>query len=221
MPTTHENQVNVIERLRAATPNIYGNSQEFAQSLVDQFTAKGFLSEKQWYWVGKLCERAQTAPRDLTGDYKAISVMFQIAGEHLKKPRVNLVTDEGVKIRFTFDAVKNEIYINNTGRAWQESYCGKVVEQSRLIDYRSRLTADIIKTVNEFSAAPHKVALAHAKKLGRCCFCSTTLSTATSKRLGYGPTCADHYGLPWKVSADDKAKNAVPSNVGEFEKAMS
>ena len=35
----------------------------------------------------------------------------------------------------------------------------------------------------------------------RCVFCARNLSTAESTAVGYGPTCADKYGLPWGAVA--------------------
>ena len=35
---------------------------------------------------------------------------------------------------------------------------------------------------------------------GRCVFCSKGLSTKESLGVGYGPNCAEKYGLPWGVS---------------------
>jgi len=35
------------------------------------------------------------------------------------------------------------------------------------------------------------------KDMGRCCYCNQPLEDPTSKRVGYGKTCAGRYGLPW------------------------
>ena len=41
-------------------------------------------------------------------------------------------------------------------------------------------------------------AAAHAgKQTGACSFCARPLSTAESLAVGYGPVCAEHFGLPW------------------------
>jgi hypothetical protein len=36
-----------------------------------------------------------------------------------------------------------------------------------------------------------------------CCFCSRLLETLESISAGYGPVCADKYGLPWGEVSDD------------------
>ena len=51
--------------------------------------------------------------------------------------------------------------------------------------------------LKEFAASPAKIAADHDRLTGRCCFCNTVLSNDKSTAVGYGETCANHYGLPW------------------------
>lgn len=48
---------------------------------------------------------------------------------------------------------------------------------------------------------PSTVAQQHGVATGRCCFCGRLLSTAESRSAGYGPDCADRFGLPWGSTA--------------------
>jgi len=43
-----------IEALKVNLDNLDAKGRSFADSLLSYWTAKGFLSEKQWYWVGRL-----------------------------------------------------------------------------------------------------------------------------------------------------------------------
>ena len=43
-----------IAALKANLGNLDEKGRKFADSLLDYWSRKGFLSEKQWYWVGKL-----------------------------------------------------------------------------------------------------------------------------------------------------------------------
>lgn len=45
-------------------------------------------------------------------------------------------------------------------------------------------------------------AKAYGHRTGCCCFCSTKLTTPESVTAGYGPICAERWGLPWG-EADD------------------
>lgn len=40
----------------------------------------------------------------------------------------------------------------------------------------------------------------NGKKSGHCCFCGLTLTNPESVARGYGPICAENYGLPWNGS---------------------
>lgn len=51
------------------------------------------------------------------------------------------------------------------------------------------LTADMV-------VSPEQAAR-FGKLYGICCFCSRTLTDERSIGVGYGPVCAEHYGLPW------------------------
>ena len=55
----------------------------------------------------------------------------------------------------------------------------------------------IARVLQAFSHNPAKAAMTYSKGKTRCCFCAKQLDTNASKFVGYGPTCADNYGLPW------------------------
>jgi hypothetical protein len=46
-----------------------------------------------------------------------------------------------------------------------------------------------------------------SKDMDRCCYCGKALEDQRSKDVGYGSTCASHWGLPWGKTYDEK----VPS----------
>jgi len=48
-----------------------------------------------------------------------------------------------------------------------------------------------------FAADPVGVGAAYGKKAGRCCYCGRALETKESTSVGYGPVCAEKFGLPW------------------------
>lgn len=55
----------------------------------------------------------------------------------------------------------------------------------------------IARRLGELAANPAKVAAEHGRLTGRCCFCNLKLSDERSTAAGYGPTCADHFGVAW------------------------
>ena len=55
---------------------------------------------------------------------------------------------------------------------------------------------------------PVGVATEYGKLTGNCCFCDKKLTDPQSTAVGYGPICADNWGLPWGKT-DMKASNKV------------
>ena len=41
-------------------------------------------------------------------------------------------------------------------------------------------------------------AAANGRNHGTCCYCGRKLKTEESTSVGYGPVCADKWGLPWR-----------------------
>lgn len=61
---------------------------------------------------------------------------------------------------------------------------------------------EVLQALRNFSEAPASYAAAHGRATGNCCFCGRGLTDARSVAVGYGPICADHYGLPWGDAPD-------------------
>ena len=56
---------------------------------------------------------------------------------------------------------------------------------------------DIEATLLAFLANPEATAKAYGKLTSNCSFCGKELSDERSIRAGWGPTCAENFGLPW------------------------
>lgn len=55
----------------------------------------------------------------------------------------------------------------------------------------------ILTILQEFANNPQAVVANHGQTTGSCCFCNRPLTDERSLSVGYGSTCAKHYGLPW------------------------
>lgn len=178
----------------------------FASDLCRQFVQTGGLSPKQWDWVERLCERVRKA-EPIYGNFDAIHVMFRLSGEHLKFPKIRLMTAEDTYVELRFYPETKDLKIFRDG--WQGHGYRKFVgwiKDNQLIPYRAdRLTDDIRTIIQEFALDPAAVAKAMALKLGSCLYCGQRLSDHESKHRGYGPICAKHYGLPWDKNSKFKA----------------
>ena len=59
------------------------------------------------------------------------------------------------------------------------------------------MTDSVRALIVAFAANPAAVGAAYGKRTGQCCFCCRHLETRESVAVGYGPICAEKFGLPW------------------------
>jgi len=185
---------------------------QFARDLLDQFERDLQLSPKQWYWAQMLTQRYAKA-EPLYGSFNAILVMFRLAQSHgLKRPRVRLLSDdanEPIYFELWFrpgeqDERQVEIMIGGWQGHGKRRFGGTILGD-RILPFRDRLTVGIRNTIQALALDPLGTAQAMAKRLSACMYCGQRLSDDESKARGYGPICAEHYGLPWgAVSAADR-----------------
>jgi hypothetical protein len=171
-------------------------------------------SPKQMDWITKILNEVLTdasltqtspAPSDAKA-YDAIFAMFETAKKHLKWPKVTLAMKSGltVKLSVASSAAKHPgaISIITDG-----AYCGRITPAAphALILTREGRNHEtqLREFLAEFDKDPAGMATAYGKLTSKCAFCGLPLSTPESLAVGYGDTCAKHYGLPWgKVKFD-------------------
>ena len=190
--------------------NLSMGDQRFALSLISKSTSPKF-SEKQRDWVGILIERAE-APRQANeqiGNMSDLYDFFLNARKHLKYPKltVRLPDDTAVKLYMsgerskspdTINVVLPDVYQDNGRNVW----LGRIHKDGRWEQpYKQHETLPLVRDLLEaLQQDAHGVAAAYGKKTGNCCFCLKTLSDKRSVTVGYGKTCASHFGLSenWK-----------------------
>ncbi len=186
--------------------------ERFARSLLSKAHSPKF-SFKQRRWVGILIERAETPkePDTVVGDMTDLYAFFINAREHLKFPKltVRLPDDTAVKLYMsgdrsqspdTINIVLPDVYEDNGRNTW----LGRIHKDGRWeIPHKRHATLQMVKDLLEaLQQDAHNVAAAYGKKTGNCCFCLKTLSDERSTSVGYGRTCASHFGLleNWKTA---------------------
>ena len=186
----------------AENPGLYekmqalGENSRFFADLVWSVNRYGSLTQRQLEAALRIIKERETQaqPQKVAGDLTGLATMFRKAREHLKYPKLTVNVDNG---SYTFslagDASKNPGYIY-VKRG--QTYLGKVSPTGELTQSRDATPADLL-AVNRFSMDPVGVAANHGHVSGNCCFCSKKLTDARSVSVGYGATCAQHYGLPW------------------------
>lgn len=185
---------------------------DFARSLLDQYRNRGSLSDRQWPWVEKL---AADGPRSEAFtdavSMTAIIAAFESAKQHKGNPVLRILAGEDHVLRLAVIRSERSRYpgaINVTGNQRQyddRPWYGRINLDGSFS--RSRETTPAITAALEaFAADPLAAAAAYGKSLHSCCFCGINLTSAASKAAGYGPICAQKWGLAW--GAPKKARKS-------------
>jgi hypothetical protein len=122
-------------------------------------------------------------------NYTPLVQMLQHAALKLQYPSITVFTDDMQKIRVKL-AAKGYLAIVLEGE-----YVGKIEKNGTLILYQDKeLVSTILSQLNE---DPYAFTKAQGLKYGFCCFCGRELTDPLSVAAGYGPICAENFGLPW------------------------
>lgn len=150
-------------------------------------------------------QRAASVP-PVVVDMSAIMTLFRRAGTRLQRPRVTL---SGVTLKL---GTRGQFpgTIGLTSGQWPNSvWLGRIGVDGTLTRGRN-MTDDVLTLIQELAADPVAAAQRYASLTGNCCFCNLRLTDERSTQAGYGPVCAEHYGLPWGPrSAYDQAVRDV------------
>lgn len=200
-------EVERIETLKAHIDGLPSSKMEFANSLLTQYARKKKLSDKQWEWVDRLADMAQgipdfTAPQpENVGALTGLHSLFKNAAAKLKYPAIMLQTPSGERV----DLSRAGDHSKNPGHIYVKmpeglGYAGKVDPDGHFFPVRKvddSTKQELAYLLREMARHPAETAAKHGKLTGRCCFCNKSLTDEKSTNVGYGKTCASHYGLPW------------------------
>lgn len=195
-----------VADLEVLLPQLDQSSREFANSLINGpygYKMRKFLTPKQEPHVYRLLAKAMgiTAPT-LTvkiGGLAGIHAMFEKAKQKLKYPKIVFHLD-GHEIKMWVQGetakVPGALAVTVNG-----GWVGRILTSGELEPGKSfeglPQKDAVIKLLQEFAAAPAEVAAKYGKLSSHCVFCQLPLTDPKSLAVGYGPTCAKHYGLKW------------------------
>jgi hypothetical protein len=203
-----------VRELESKIPQLGQRDREFAHSLCSQYSRKG-LSAKQAEWVGILLNRATApAPQPVTvqvGSLQPIVAMLERAKQHLKFPAILVrVNDRDLRLNIAGpkSSEPGSINVCSAGAYSERDWFGRVstdgaFEPCRKYDPTTQ--AAIAAALNALASDPAGAAAAYGHLTGNCAFCGTALTDGRSTEVGYGPTCAKHYGIPWGKTVAKKA----------------
>lgn len=193
-----------IEALEKAIAQLSNRDRDFAGDLLSNFRRWGNLSDKQMHWVDTLTQRA-TAPKAepqaaVTVDVQRIQELFDQASQKLRRIKVRLQCSEGCPVVFTRAGQQSKYagqILLTDGRPFGENkFYGRIDVDGKFYPTRHASTS-IVSLVTEFAAEPEAVAGKYGRLTGGCCFCALPLKDQRSLDVGYGPICADRFGLRW------------------------
>lgn len=175
------------------------SASSFAKSLVRQYEERG-LSQNQTTWLHILADElidpqpSQTLPEV---NLPAIAGLFAQALDAGAKRVVIRALDRN-KQQITLRLNKRR-RINITGEGPYDTrpfYGSLGVDRG---DFRpgAQFNEDVVQALAALEANPAGIASEYGRLTGNCCFCGLELSDARSVTVGYGPICADKFGLPW------------------------
>ena len=120
--------------------------------------------------------------------YEQLFTLFNRAAETLRYPAINF-TLAGRRIRI-YRATKGYIAIKVDGE-----YVGKLVSaDAQIVLYSAK---ELLPELDTLMSNPISESASQGREYGRCCFCNRELDNEGSIQHGYGPICAEKWGLPW------------------------
>jgi hypothetical protein len=193
----------VLALKAAVDAGLLGNSADFARDLIAA-DAKGKLTPGRAAWVLKLLDRASTpapAPEAVGGDVAGIFALFANAkARGLKWPKIKLASGDGGPVVFKLAGPNSkyagDVLVTDGGPFGANKWYGRITPAGEYVPGRA-VTPDVRGLIAAFAADPAGVAAQYGKQAGACCFCGRGLDTPESLTVGYGPVCADKFGLPW------------------------
>lgn len=207
-----------ISRLQNYLPQLSGNDKNFAESLCNQWKVKRRLSESQQEWVDKLIQRGidnferaeaaknapATTPTRITHNVGPLLKRFDVAhqaGIESATIRTYLPVVGGLKEKVTLGKRKADSFIHIRV---DSHYFGKVDASGNLIPYPNDriFSAPLLELIRGIAENPSAAGKVHGQKHGYCMFCGRGLLTTDSVFYGYGPICAEKWGLEWGIARE-------------------
>lgn len=196
----------LAEHLALNSTRLPEKDREFALSMASSVAMRRGATEKQRYWLVRLCDLTEgrdPAKRQTheVGDLSGVNALFDRAAKALKNPAIVLGAGQNaIRLSVAGPTAKapGTINVTSTGPFETRTWYGRILQDGKFQQSpRAELPNGMLETLRNFAAEPAKVAARHGRETGQCCFCNRLLTDKRSVEVGYGPICADHYGLPW------------------------
>jgi hypothetical protein len=198
---------------------------EFAGSMLKALGSEKGPSHKQRGWAHVLATEylpkangeTEPEPEKTTVDVSGILDLLATAKTHLKYPKTAVALDAdrrfrvslaGPRAKFPGSVTVTSLDADEYG---ERSWYGRIRTDGS-IDLRRNAPDWLEPALVEFSSDPATIAANSGHLTGNCSFCWRPLKDERSTEVGYGKTCASHYGLPWGSKAADAARKSRLAN---------
>lgn len=154
--------------------------------------------------------------------YAGIAKFFgHVISKGAKKLSVSINPAAGVKLTIGYKAGRDVLYVTDGRDFGNNFYFGAVdLATGSMRPGRDRMDAAHTALLGAFDADPVATAVLSARFTGSCSFCSRKLDDVRSIEVGYGPTCAEKYGMPWGAKRQGQAVSIVYGRTGYGQTAL-
>ena len=201
---------NLVNDLQNKLPDLDNWAASKAASLLDFYSRKGYWTSGQERFAASLISRNGQPDSADVGNMGKLIDLLKKAGQHLRFPKISLEVD-GHPVRLSLAGsrakVPGSITVTDGGPFGANRYYGRVLPDGTWQKpFKAFPELDKVETLlTDMSDDPAATAAKHGHLTGNCCFCNRALSDDASTAVGYGPVCAQHYGLPWGHASSNKA----------------
>lgn len=184
-------------------------SADFAKKLTSVPISR--LSYQQIVWLHILAVDS-VAPKPAgpeIGDLTALmGLLLKARSSKLKWPKIRLYIEESnTFIRIGLDrqdrikVEDDDLKEQPAGYDWPKPVWYGRIEDGIFSPSRKNHVEGLIEMLRKMAEDPIGTAKEFGRVTGRCCFCGSHLEDENSTAVGYGPSCAKHYALPWGAKA--------------------
>ena len=142
--------------------------------------------------------------------------IFEKANKTLKYPQLTYPHDKTMlvfKLAGEKSSVPGSIVITDDARYPHNKFYGRIIknEAERKLQFqwndRQPIFPELREVIKAIVTNPLGMCSLIGKQHSYCCFCSTELTSKESLAVGYGPICAEKWGLPWGITETIKKED--------------
>lgn len=137
-----------------------------------------------------------------------VIAVFRKAQQYLQYPKIRLQLPDGSPLVLSVAGPNSKkagsIVVADGGQYPSNRFYGYLNLDGSFSAGRA-FVQEVVEVLQQFADDPAAVSAKYGRATGRCCFCGLPLTNGKggSASVGYGPDCADHWGLPWQANSKD------------------